>query len=115
MTGPVKVKDESNNFISYISKDARRVVYYYFKPLPVTLKNGKTKEAEICWKYYSKNKCRGFSSCPEMEDIIRSLDSHLTSTSYNIWVDYSKKVPHEWVLVKDEKTFEIHVTELSKP
>lgn len=114
MSGPVKLKDESNNFISYVSKDGKRVVYYYFKPMTVTAKSGKTQESDICWKYYSKNKCKSYTSCPEMDEIVRSLDSHMTKVGDNLWMDYSKKVPHEWVLVKDEHTFEIHVTEAKK-
>lgn len=115
MKGPLIIKAVNDNFILYTAKDGRRSVFYHFKPVIITSANGKKTQEEICIKYISKNQCQGYTNCPEMDEVIRSLDSHFTpSGQYLIWVDYSKTVPHEWVIVRDDDYFEVHVSELVK-
>ncbi len=110
MTGPLEVRDSLHNFISYVSKDKKRAIFYYFRYQNVP-KNGKTQPTEICYKYSSKNMCESNSKCPEMDDVVRSLDSRFTNAGFHVWIDNSRKIPHEWVLVKEEDYFEVHVTE----
>ncbi len=111
MKGPVKIKDDGKDFISYVAKDGKRVVFYHFKSMEITLENGKKADADICYKYVSKNMCRNYSKCPEMETVVRSLNSRFTPSGENVWMDYSQKTPHEWLLVKEDNFFEVHVTE----
>lgn len=106
----VAFQNDSMNYISYVARDNKRTVIYHFTKTPV-VKNGKPTTDDICTKYVSKNKCTSYSECPELDEIKRSLDSHFTSEGPDVWVDNSKKIPHEWVIVKDEDYFEVHVTE----
>ena len=115
MKGPLVVKAANENYILYIAKDGRRAVYYHFQPVTMISETGRKIEEDICTNYISKNKCQGYSNCPEMDEVIRSLDSHFTpSGQYFIWIDYTKTVPHEWVIVRDNDYFEVYVTELVK-
>lgn len=111
MKGPVEFKVDTLHFISYVTEDKKRAVFYYFEKMTVPLKSGKKSNQEICVKYVSKNMCASYSKCPEKDEVIRSLDSRFTSAGFHIWMDYSKKIPQEWVLVEDENYFEVHVTE----
>ena len=114
MTGPIIVKAVNDNFIFYIAKDGRRIVYYHFNPVTITSATGKKSQEEICTKYISKNECQDHVNCPEMDEVVRSLDSHFTNEHYLVWVDHTKTVPHEWVIVRDADYFEVHVTEVVK-
>ncbi len=106
----VAFQNDTMNYISYVARDNKRTVIYHFAKLPV-VKNGKSTTDDICTKYVSKNKCASFSQCPELDEVKRSLDSHFTNEGPDVWVDKSKKIPHEWVIVKDEDYFEVHVSE----
>jgi len=115
MKGPLIVKAANENYILYIAKDGRRAVYYHFQSVNITSETGKISREEICTNYISKNKCRSYSDCPEMDEVIRSLDSHfIPSGNHLIWIDYNKTVPHEWVIVRDNDYFEVYVTELEE-
>ena len=115
MKGPLIVKAANDNYIVYIAKDGRRAVYDHFKEVDFSSETGKISGEEICTNYISKNKCLSYSNCPEMDDVVRSLDSHFTrSADYHTWIDYSKSVPHEWVIVQDNDFFEVNVSELRK-
>lgn len=107
-------KSDTMNYISYVARDNKRTVIYHFTKTEA-VKNGKNIWEEICTKYVSKNKCKSYSECPEMDEVVRSLDSHFTKEGNDVWVDYSKKIPHEWIIVKDENYFEVHVTEREQP
>ena len=112
MDGPLIVKAVNDNFICYIAKDGRRVVYYHFVMRTITSETGSKSQEEICVRYFSKNQCQAITNCPEMDEVVRSLNSHFTpSGQYLTWIDYDKTVPHEWVIVKDHDYFEVHVTE----
>ncbi len=115
MKGPVVVKAVKDNFIIYLSKNGRRSVYYHFKEVDFISETGKVTREDICTNYISKNLCQGYAQCPEMEEVIRSLNSHFTPTGqHHIWIDYSKTIPHEWVIVKDNDYFEVYVSELKE-
>lgn len=111
LKGPVEMRDNGGNYIFYVTSDNKRAVIYHFRKMEVTLKNGKTIEEEICIKYVSRNQCKSFTECPEMDAVIRSIASRFTETGYRTWVDYSKKVPQEWVVVQEDDYFEVHVEE----
>lgn len=106
----VAFHNDSMNYISYVARDNKRTVIYHFTKTPV-VKNGENTTDDICTKYVSKNKCTGFSECPELDKVTRSLDSHFTREGPDVWVDNTKQVPQEWVIVKDDDSFEVHVTE----
>ena len=111
MKGPVEYIDDTLSFISYVTENKKRAVFYYFNMLDVTLENGKTSKQEICVKYVSKNMCTSYSKCPEKDDVFRSLNSRFTPVGHQVWMDYTRPVPHEWALVENENYFEVHVTE----
>jgi hypothetical protein len=107
----VEVRNDSLNFISYVSDGKKRVVFYYFKPMEVMQKGGKTGKSEICVKYVSKNMCRSYTECPELDEVVRSLNSRFTPDGYMVWMDYSKSIPQQWIVVKEDHYFEVHVEE----
>jgi hypothetical protein len=82
--------------------------------MPVTLTSGKQVQSEICVKYFSKTKCTSYQQCPQMDKVIKSLDSHFERGADMQWIDRSKKIPQEWVIVRDEDYFELHVLELKE-
>ena len=111
MKGPINKQDAWNNYMAYFSKDGKRAVYYHFKETEAKLPDGSVGPTEICYKYISKTKCRNNLECPEMEKVVNSLNSHFSNEGNNFWTDYSKPVPHEWIIVKQDDHFEVHVTE----
>ncbi len=113
MKGPLLVKAVNDNFICYIAKDGGRVVYYHFVIRTITSEAGGSSQEEICVRYFSKSRCQSNSNCPEMDKVVRSLDSHFVPSGQHLtWIDYNKTVPHEWVIVRDDDYFEVYVTEL---
>src|SRR5688572_9744733 len=60
LKAPVEVKNEEENYLLFSKADDSRIVMYHFKIMPVTLDNGTQTQAEICVKYYSKNKCNSY-------------------------------------------------------
>ena len=115
MKGPVIVNAANENYILYIGKHGSRTIYYHFNVKNISSENGKSSMEEICTRYITKNKCQSYTSCPEMDEVMRSLDSHFTpSGDHLIWIDHTKTVPHEWVIVRDHDYFEVYVTELKK-
>jgi len=113
LNGPFVYTTSDSSYISYISHDKQRIIFYLFEPMEVT-KSGRKTKADICVKYMSKTLCPEHMRCPQMEQVIRSLESSFTPEGYNTWIDYSKKIPQEWVLVEEDHYFEVHVTEKKK-
>ena len=111
MKGPVTKSDTWVNYIAYFSKDGKRAVYYHLKKQEVKLPDGSTGPTDICYKYISKTKCRSNKECPELDKVINSLNSHFSNEGHYIWKDYSKPIPQEWLIVKEEGSFEVHVSE----
>jgi len=115
LKAPVEVKNEEDNYLIFAKNDDSRIVMYHFQVMPVTLDNGKQTQAEICIKYYSKNKCNGNFDCPQMDEVVSTLDNHFEKGgTYLQWIDDSRRTPQEWMLVRDNDYFEVHVMELKK-
>lgn len=112
---PVEVVNEKGNYIVYTKGNGERTVVYHFRRIPVIVDDGTQTQAEICVKYYAKNKCTNYNTCPQMDQVILSLDSHFEKGgTYLQWIDNSRRTPQEWVLVRDEDYFEVHVMEMGK-
>jgi hypothetical protein len=116
MKPPVEVKDGESNYLIFNKTDGQRTVIYHFAAMPVIIDSpSRQTQAEICVKYYSKNKCTDYNACPQMDQVMRSLDSHFEKGgTYLQWIDESRRTPQEWVLVRDDDYFEVHVMEMRK-
>jgi len=112
--GPVVSSATDSNYILYLAENKNRIVVYFFEKKEVPLPDGTKKEADICVKYFSKTMCPDYSKCPQLVGVIKTLESAFTNTGHHTWIDYTKAIPQEWVLVEEDHYFEVHVSEVKK-